>query len=233
MLVYQLGRDGEFVAVVSADIDPMEPGRYLIPGGCVTVPPPAFSPEERAVWRHLKVGEEGQWMIERRPLPPVEQRPADAPIPEDRPAFEKPVRNDKDFEFDREPTFSEKVNAERMARFHDGCVVRLDEKTAVVLTGDEETSKNLLGRVSAASIMIARGEASTLAPWRDAADVTHMLTPAQFQDLQLGSTQYVDALYAASWKIKAQGSSESIAEDPLWPSRVVDLSAAPDPEAAR
>lgn len=33
--------DGYFVGAVSADPDPENPGKWLIPGGCVLMPPPA------------------------------------------------------------------------------------------------------------------------------------------------------------------------------------------------
>lgn len=50
MQAYQTDHDGVFVGVVVCDESPMEPGVYLIPAGAVTVPPPATSDGEMAVW---------------------------------------------------------------------------------------------------------------------------------------------------------------------------------------
>lgn len=47
-IVSQLDADGFFVCTVEADEDPMNPGSYLLPGGCVDVPcPTAIKPEKR------------------------------------------------------------------------------------------------------------------------------------------------------------------------------------------
>ncbi|MBV4459415.1 hypothetical protein KVG96_15785 [Pseudomonas sp. COR58] len=48
-LVYQTNHLGIFVAAVTADESPLEPGVYLIPGGCVETAPPAI-PEHKAAW---------------------------------------------------------------------------------------------------------------------------------------------------------------------------------------
>ncbi|MFJ4496655.1 DUF4376 domain-containing protein [Pseudomonas atacamensis] len=48
-LVYQTDHLGIFIGAVTADESPLEPGVYLIPGGCVEVEPPAI-PEHKAAW---------------------------------------------------------------------------------------------------------------------------------------------------------------------------------------
>lgn len=48
MQVYQTDEDGFFVGVTMTD--PMEPDNWLIPGGCVTVAPPAVGDRQRAQW---------------------------------------------------------------------------------------------------------------------------------------------------------------------------------------
>ncbi|KIQ61093.1 hypothetical protein [Pseudomonas fluorescens] len=48
-IVYQTDHLGLFVAEVTADESPLEPGVYMIPGGCVEIPPPAV-PEHKAAW---------------------------------------------------------------------------------------------------------------------------------------------------------------------------------------
>ncbi|WP_339433263.1 DUF4376 domain-containing protein [Pseudomonas sp. EA_65y_Pfl2_P78] len=48
-LVYQTDRLGIFIGAVKADESPLEPGVYMIPGGCIEIPPPAI-PEQKAAW---------------------------------------------------------------------------------------------------------------------------------------------------------------------------------------
>jgi hypothetical protein len=48
-LVYQTNHLGIFVGSVKADESPLEPGVYLLPGGCVETPPPTI-PEHKAAW---------------------------------------------------------------------------------------------------------------------------------------------------------------------------------------
>lgn len=50
MIVYQTNAQGVFLWPVEADPSPLEPERFLIPAGCVTVAPPAIPPEMMAVW---------------------------------------------------------------------------------------------------------------------------------------------------------------------------------------
>jgi hypothetical protein len=47
--VYQTNHLGIFVGPVTADESPLEPGVFLIPGGCVMTPPPTV-PEHKAAW---------------------------------------------------------------------------------------------------------------------------------------------------------------------------------------
>lgn len=48
-LVYQTDHLGIFIGAVEADESPLEPGVYLIPGGCVETPPPTI-PEHKVAW---------------------------------------------------------------------------------------------------------------------------------------------------------------------------------------
>lgn len=48
-LVYQTNHLGIFIGAVKAEESPLEPGIYLIPGGCVETAPPAI-PEHKAAW---------------------------------------------------------------------------------------------------------------------------------------------------------------------------------------
>lgn len=50
MNVYQIDKDGYFVAALVADEDPRNPGDFLVPKGCVRVPPPQVTANEIAQW---------------------------------------------------------------------------------------------------------------------------------------------------------------------------------------
>ncbi|TCV69019.1 hypothetical protein [Pseudomonas fluorescens] len=48
-LVYQTDHLGIFIGAVAAEESPLEPGVWMIPGGCVETPPPSI-PEHKAAW---------------------------------------------------------------------------------------------------------------------------------------------------------------------------------------
>lgn len=62
-IVYQTGGDGVFVGATAADESPLEPGVWLIPAGCVEVPPPTIPAGNLARW----VGD--AWVLETVPAP--------------------------------------------------------------------------------------------------------------------------------------------------------------------
>jgi hypothetical protein len=72
MIVYQTVYEGFFVGVVNADPDPLEQGKWLIPGGCVEVAPPDLLVGQSAKWS------KGRWTI-------VDPEPEPAPEPEPEP----------------------------------------------------------------------------------------------------------------------------------------------------
>lgn len=75
MIVYQTDAAGYYVGPTVADESPLEPGVYLIPGGCVEAPPPSAAAGQRVRWD----GAAG-WRVEDVPPPP----PEPAPLPPDR-----------------------------------------------------------------------------------------------------------------------------------------------------
>lgn len=57
MEVYQTNAEGIYVGTTVADPDPLVPGNWLIPAGCVTEPPPAISENQVAVFNA------GAWLV--------------------------------------------------------------------------------------------------------------------------------------------------------------------------
>ena len=73
--VSQLDAQGFFVGTTEADESPLEPGEYLIPGGCVDAPAPTIPSGQRARWAD-------GWAFEDIPAPepdPVPEPPAPQP----------------------------------------------------------------------------------------------------------------------------------------------------------
>lgn len=50
MIVWQTDPEGYLVGAVEADPDPMNPGNWLIPGGCIGTEPPTLAANEVARW---------------------------------------------------------------------------------------------------------------------------------------------------------------------------------------
>lgn len=73
--VYQLDAAGVYVGTTTADESPLEPGVYLIPGGCVQVAPPP-KPNDGKVYRQRY---DNGWLLEEVPPPPAPAPAAPAP----------------------------------------------------------------------------------------------------------------------------------------------------------
>ena len=71
--VSQLDANGFFVGTTEADESPLEPGEYLIPGGCIDEPAPTIPEGHRARWA------EG-WVFEEIHVPEVLPEAAAAPL---------------------------------------------------------------------------------------------------------------------------------------------------------
>ena len=69
MIVYQTDQNGYYLHETIADESPLEPGVWLIPGGCVEEKPPKLSDRQKARWSG------SQWDIETEPEPEPEPEP--------------------------------------------------------------------------------------------------------------------------------------------------------------
>lgn len=65
MIVYQTDPEGVYVGTTTADESPLEPGVFLLPGGCVEAEPPILYEKELARWNW----EDMMWGIEEIPEP--------------------------------------------------------------------------------------------------------------------------------------------------------------------
>lgn len=95
-------------------------------------------------------------------------------------------------------TLAQAVNAERSRRIIAGTVV-----DGIHVTGSDDDARNLTSLALAAQLRLAAGDTETTTTFRDGGNVDHELTPAQLLSLWQQSAEYVSALYAASWALKA------------------------------
>lgn len=105
------------------------------------------------------------------------------------------------------------INAERQRRIIAGKII-----SGVYVTGRDEDARNLTNLALAAQMRIGMGDAATITTYRDGDNVDHDLTPPQMLALWQQSAEYVSALYAASWAIKAMDPlPEDVTTNVLWP----------------
>lgn len=107
----------------------------------------------------------------------------------------------------------ESVNVERQRRITVGKFI-----DGVHVTGSDEDARNLMSLSLGAQLRLATGDTETITTFRDGNNVDHDLAPAQLLSLWQQSAEYVSALYAASWALKAMESIPvDFASDAYWP----------------
>jgi Domain of unknown function (DUF4376) len=129
-----------------------------------------------------------------------------------------PTANDyitaEDRTADQRMALKDGVNLERQRRIAAGGVIN-----GVHVTGSDEDARNLMSLALAAQMRIAAGDTATITIYRDGNNVDHELTPAQMLNIWQQSAEYVSALYAASWALKAMDPiPEDYVADQYWPS---------------
>jgi hypothetical protein len=82
--VIQLDSAGYFAGFATADESPLEPGVFLIPGGCIDVAAPTVPKGQRAKWN-------GVWVFEDIPQPEPEPEPVEPTYAEKRAAEYPPM----------------------------------------------------------------------------------------------------------------------------------------------
>ena len=112
----------------------------------------------------------------------------------------------------------QKVNQERDRRIEAGTVVSIEGYGNVPLQGRAVDQLNLMALASTAKDMADAGIAAAVIPFRDAENVMHNLTPAQFLDLSRQGKEAAAAIYSASWALKdALEIAADFADDAHWP----------------
>jgi hypothetical protein len=81
--VYQLDQNGTYMGETVAHESPLEPGIYLIPGGCIETAPPVAKFGQVAVWN-------GKWSLVESPNAPMPENPTE----EDLAAQKKAIRRE-------------------------------------------------------------------------------------------------------------------------------------------
>ena len=109
------------------------------------------------------------------------------------------------------------VNAERDRRIALGAHVSVGGQSFTIDTRDERDFRNIQGRVTAAQLALSLGQGTTF-QFRDASDVTRLLSAAEIIEMGLQAMAHVEAHYAASWVLKDMASPPAdVTADQFWP----------------
>lgn len=113
---------------------------------------------------------------------------------------------------------SEDINAERERRLIAGVTISVNGYGDIPLQGRPADQINLLALKDTARDLDAAGVTAAVIPFRDADNVTHMLTPDQMMELADSGKTAASAIYQASWAIKARNdlATIDIADDQYW-----------------
>lgn len=111
------------------------------------------------------------------------------------------------------------VDAERDRRIALGAPVTVGDVSFVVQTRDERDFRNINGLVSKGIVLTMQGDTTTTVAFRDAGDEARLLTGAQLIAMGEAIAARTQAIYAASWTIKAISPLPGdYAADSRWPS---------------
>lgn len=128
------------------------------------------------------------------------------------------MTDDDLYEAGRRAEFPALVSAERDRRIEAVTDLAAGDYGAIPVTGDDKTQLNLLALKDTARDLKAAGVTAAIIPFRDADNVEHQLTAAQIIALVDAGKQRVQAIYSASWAIKAMDPlTTDWLDDALWP----------------
>lgn len=89
----------------------------------------------------------------------------------------------------------------------------------VYLRGEPDDRENLTNLYNIAQARLAQGDNTTTTNFMDGNNILHQLIPQEMVDCYFAGLQYIDALYNASWAIKAMDRADLDYEnDNHWPS---------------
>ena len=110
------------------------------------------------------------------------------------------------------------VNAERSRRIIAGTTINIHDYGPVALQGRDEDKANLQGLAFGASMRIAGGDLETTTIFRDANNVDHFLKPPQIVEMWSLGSEWISAVFQASWSLKEFDPIPSnFADDSFWP----------------
>ena len=193
-IVFQTDADGFFLGPVRADPSPLEPGVWLIPGGCVEVEPPALAEGQRAKWVS------GEWSVI-DPEPEMEPEPEPEPTPEE-------IR----------VAWVLQVIAERDQRISAGTTIAVPGIGNIPVSGSPVVQADLTSLATAAQIAMASGNTEATFPFRDLAGTTHGLSNEQVLALYMAGLDWLASMRAAAWALMdADPMPDDPTADEHWP----------------
>jgi len=96
----------------------------------------------------------------------------------------------------------EEVGAAREKRIAEGVPYNFPDGSGIVQTRDLIDVRNIQTNVMAALILQGAGETKPIMVFRDSANVTHYMTPAQMLTMAVAISQYGQVIYNISWELK-------------------------------
>jgi hypothetical protein len=113
---------------------------------------------------------------------------------------------------------SSEVNRERDRRVAAGKSIAVPGYGDIPVDGSPTTQLNLLALKDTARDLKSAGVTDPVIPYRDAMNDQHLLTADQVIELVDAGKQYVQAIYSASWALKAMNPiPDDYAKDAYWP----------------
>jgi hypothetical protein len=190
-IVYQTDAEGFFTGPVRADPSPLEPGKWLIPGGAVETAPPDLTEGQRARWV------DGAWAV----IDPEPEPEAPEPTPEEIYA-----------------AWTSRVIAERDLRIFAGTTIAVPGIGDVPVSGSPVVQADLTALATAAQIAMAASNTEATFPFRDREGTTHGLSNEQVLELYMAGVDWLASMRAAAWALlDADPAPEDPTNDEHWP----------------
>lgn len=117
-----------------------------------------------------------------------------------------------------QPSIADRVNIERDRRIMAGTTADVEGIGPVPLQGRPQDQLNMLALKDTARDLQVAGVTSAVIPFRDGANVEHMLTAEQMVQITDQGKQHITAIYQAAWALKAMDPIPAdYADDQWWP----------------
>lgn len=109
------------------------------------------------------------------------------------------------------------VNEERKNRLEKGKKITVTGYGDVAMQGRDQDQITIVALEASSHILMSQGVTQPVLPFRDADNVSHLLTPEQAAELMYKAKKFAQDVYAASWALKDNGVPDDYTSDAYWP----------------